>query len=80
MRPDLCNNHIVSNVELNEPAIEYTTSITTLEPENRNVFLNSDDLVGHFWDDYDIVVKVPRITISKKVKIKRITSYTPKIL
>ena len=113
MIPFLCDFPIISNVELNRPKIEYVSSITTLESNNRNDILNiakfidnnildydfpkwvgttltsndtmknitlKDDLVGFFCDDYDIVVKIPITTISKKVKIKRISSFTPKIV
>lgn len=113
MKPLLYEFQTFSSVELNEPNIVYATSITTLEPENRNVFVNSDnfvksknpdddiskfegtslsnddmvkceilkdDLVGFYCDDYDIVVKIPVTTISKKVKIKRITSVIPRII
>lgn len=113
MIPFLCDIPIISNVELNKPKIEYVSSITTIESDNRYAILNidkfignnfleydfsklvgttltsndtmknitlKDDLVGFFCDDYDIVVKIPMTTISKKVKIKRITSFTPKIV
>jgi hypothetical protein len=113
MIPFLCDIPIISNVELNRPKIEYVSSITTLESDNRNDILNiskftgnnihdydfakwvgttltsndtmkniglKDDLAGFFCDDYDIVVKIPMTTISKKIKIKRITKFTPKIV
>ena len=113
MIPFLCDIPIISNVELNKPKIEYVSSITTLESDNRNDILNiakfignnilgydfskwvgttlisndtmksitlKDDLAGFFYDDYDMVVRIRRTTISKKVKIKGITKFIPKIV
>jgi hypothetical protein len=52
------------------------------------LILNSNDMakilneenVGYFNDNYDIIVKIPKTTITRKAKIRSTKVFTPKIV
>ena len=54
---------------------------TTITMPHVNKFIQIDELSMDFYSgDYDITVKMPKIMIvSKKIKIKSITKFTPKV-
>jgi hypothetical protein len=114
MFPAVCDVSVLSKIDLNNPRIEFVTSITTLDRGNRGTLLDlsfflindvkmdkfrkfvgttltsvsdvktttlNEDLVDFFTDDYDLVAKFPiSKTLTKRVHIKTISKFTPKIV
>src|SRR5450759_2795591 len=114
MFPAVCDVSVLSKIDLNNPRIEFVTSITTLDRGNRGTLLDlsfflindvkmdkfpkfvgttftsvsdiktttlNEDLVDLFTDNCELVAKFNiSKTLTKRVNIKTIPKFTPKIV
>jgi hypothetical protein len=62
--------------------VDFTRFVGTtliLNSADMDKILNEES-IGYFNDNYDIIVKIPRTTITRKAKIKSVKVFTPKIV
>ena len=72
-------NFISNNIGMYDFPKHLGTTITSISTFKTPIM--KEELIGFYNDNYDLVVKLPQMTtLTRKMKIKSITKYSPKII
>ena len=72
-------NFIRNDIDMYDYPKHLGTTITSISTIKTPIM--KEEWIGFYNDNYDLVVKLPQFTtLTKKMKIKSITKYSPKII
>lgn len=78
----MASNYATFNLSEDLMAADFWKFIgTSLTSETSSKFeMSSYELVGFFNDEYDLSISLPIVSITKKVRVKSVSKFTPKVI